>query len=63
MRDEILDLSQVTDVRRTLAARPPRIVRGTLVVLVALLGTGAVWSATTKTDLVVKAPCRVRPIT
>lgn len=63
MSHEILDLSQCTDAKRAMVARPPRIVRGTLVTLVALLGSGLVWSATSKTEIVVKAPGRVRPIT
>ena len=63
MRTEILDLSQVTDVRQTMAGRPPKIVRGTLLVLVGLLGSGVVWSSVSRVDLVVKAPVRVRPIT
>jgi hypothetical protein len=63
MNDDVLDLSQMTDVRQTLASKPPSIVRGTMIVLLALLASAVGWSATSKTDLVVKAPVRVRPIT
>ena len=63
MSTEIVDLDRCTEAERAMVARPPRIVRGTLIVLTALLGSGVVWSATSRVDLVVSAPGRVRPIT
>ena len=40
MRDDlVLDLADCTEFRQALQARPPRVVHGTLVLLVALLGT------------------------
>ena len=61
--DLILDLADCTEFRQTLQAQPPRIVHGTLLLLVALLATALGWSAATQADLVVRAPGRVRPVT
>lgn len=58
----IIDLTDCTECRQTLEARPPRIVHGTAIVLAALLGTALVWSAMTKPKLVVRATGRVRPM-
>jgi multidrug resistance efflux pump len=64
MRNEpIVDLADCTEFRQTLLARPPRIVHGTVILLVALLGAGLLWSMLTEADLVVRAPGRVRPVT
>ena len=64
MRNElVLDLADCTEFRQTLLARPPRIVHGTAVLLVVLLGTALAWSAATRANLVVRAPGRVRPVT
>jgi len=64
MRNEpIHNLADCTEFRQTLQARPPRIVHGTALLLVVLLGAALVWSAVTKADLVVRAPCMVRPVT
>ncbi len=63
MRDDLIqDLADCTEFRQTLLARPPGIVHGTLVLLVAFLGAALAWSALTEADLVVRAPGRVRPI-
>src|SRR5262245_49569642 len=59
----VLDLSDCSEFRQTLEARPPRVVHGTAVVLVSLLAVGLTWAALTRADLVVKAPGRVRPVT
>jgi multidrug efflux pump subunit AcrA (membrane-fusion protein) len=59
----ILDLSDCTEFRQTLLARPPRIVHGTVTLLALLLGAALVWSVLTKADLVVRASGRVRPVT
>ncbi len=58
----VLDLAECTEFRQTLAARPPRIVHGTAILLVALLCTALTWSALTQADLVVRAAGRVRPV-
>src|SRR5262245_1754544 len=59
----ILDMVDCTEFRQTLQARPPGVVHGTLVLLVALIGTALGWSATTRATLVVQGPGRVRPVT
>ena len=59
----IRDLSDCTEFRFALEARPPRIVHGTVLLLVALLGAGVGWLALTKANLVVRAAGRVRPVT
>ncbi len=58
----IIDLTDCTECRQILEARPPRIVHGTAIVLAALVGTALVWSAMTKPKLVVRATGRVRPM-
>jgi len=60
---EVMDLARCSELSQVLAARPPRVVHGTLFLLTALLASGVAWSAATKVDLVVQAPVRVRPIT
>jgi hypothetical protein len=59
----IQDLSELRNIRQILAAKPPRIVRGTLLILAALLGAAATWLSVTKVNLVVKSMGRVRPVT
>jgi multidrug resistance efflux pump len=56
------DLSDCTEYRQTLLARPPRLVGATFVLLVALVAAGVLWAACTKADLVVRAAGRVRPM-
>src|SRR3954470_14609377 len=64
MRNElILDLADCTEFRQALQARPPGIVHGTLVLLVALLATALGWSAATRATLVVGGSGRIRPVT
>jgi multidrug resistance efflux pump len=58
----VLDLADCTEFRQALAARPPGVVHGTALLLVALLGAALCWSALTRADLVVRAPGRVRPV-
>jgi multidrug efflux pump subunit AcrA (membrane-fusion protein) len=60
--DPEMHLIDCTEFRRTLLARPPRIVHGTLLLSVSLLGVAASWAALTTADLVVRAPGRVRPM-
>lgn len=59
----IREVTDVTEFRLTLQARPPAIVHGTVIVLTALLGAVLLWLAVTPADLVVRAPGRVRPVT
>ena len=61
--DHVLDLADCTEVRLALQARPPGIVHGTLIALVALLATALLWSAVTQAHLVVRGPGRIRPVT
>jgi multidrug resistance efflux pump len=64
MRNEvILDLADCAEFRQALQARPPRIIHGTALLLIGLLGTALVWSAVTQADLIVRASGRVRPVT
>jgi HlyD family secretion protein len=60
--DRVVTLAECTEFRQALQARPPRVVHGTLWLLVALLGTGLLWALVTKADLVVRAAGRVRPV-
>src|SRR5262245_51926841 len=64
MRDDlVLDLADCTEFRQALQARPPGIVHGTLVLLVALIGTALGWSIATRATLVVQGLGRIRPVT
>ncbi len=56
MRNEfVLDLADCTEFRLALQARPPRVVHGTLILLVALLATALAWSVATQANLVVRS--------
>src|SRR5262245_31164256 len=59
----VLDLADCVEFRQALQARPPKIIHGTELLLIVLLGTALVWSAVTQADLVVRASGRVRPVT
>lgn len=61
--DSIVDLSECTDLKQTLAAHPPRIVHGTAALLAGLLAAAVAWAAVTEVDRIVKAPGKVRPMT
>jgi HlyD family secretion protein len=56
-----VDLADCSEFRQTVAARPPRIVHGAVLLLVTLLTAAVVWSALVKANLVVRAAGRVRP--
>jgi HlyD family secretion protein len=58
----VRDLSDCSEFRLTLLARPPRLVHGTVLLLVALLGAAGCWLALTRASLVVRAPGRMRPV-
>src|SRR5215813_6425366 len=57
------ELAACTEFRQALQAHPPRLVHGTMILLGGLLGTALLWAQLTKADLVVRAPCVVRPLT
>jgi len=57
----ITDLAECSEYRQTLAARPPKIVHGTALLLTVLLLSALGWSAITRANLVVLAQGRVRP--
>jgi HlyD family secretion protein len=61
--DQVVDLTDCTEFRQTLLARPPRIVHGTVMLLTVFLATALLWAGWTKADLVVRAGGRVRPLT
>src|SRR6516165_8418676 len=61
--DLILDLTDCTEFRQALLARPPRVVHGTVILLALLLGAALLWSALTRADLVVRGAGRIRPVT
>lgn len=64
MHHELMrEVTDVTEFRLALQARPPAIVHGTVMILTALLGAVLLWLAATPADLVVRAPGRVRPVT
>lgn len=56
------DLRDCSEFRQTLLARPPRVVHGTAVLLIALLVAALAWSALVQANLVVRAQGRVRPV-
>ncbi len=58
----LYDLSDCTEYRQTLLARPPRLVRATIILLAMLVAAAVLWAASTEADLVVRAPGRVRPM-
>ena len=61
-RDLLVDLADCSEFRQTLAARPPRIVHGTALLLTALLVAAVAWSALVEANLVVRAMGRVRSV-
>lgn len=56
------DLADCTEFRQTLQAKPPALMHGTALLLVALIVIAVVWAARTRADLVVRAQGRVRPM-
>jgi hemolysin D len=60
---QFLPLAENTRIRYLLATQPPRIIHGTLYLLLSLLATVLLWSTISRIDLIVKAPGRVRPTT
>jgi multidrug efflux pump subunit AcrA (membrane-fusion protein) len=61
-RGAVVDLADCSEFRQTLASRPPRVVHGTMMLLLLLLGGAVTWSAVVRANLVVRAVGRVRPI-
>jgi hemolysin D len=62
MSERIHNLADCSEFRQTLLARSPKIVHGTVFLLVSLLVTAVTWAALTEADLVVRAAGRVRPV-
>jgi hemolysin D len=58
----IVNLIDCSEFRQTIAARPPRVIHGTVILLLGLLGVVLVWAALVKANLVVRATGRVRPV-
>src|SRR5438270_11845167 len=58
----VTDLADCTLFRQTLEARPPRIVHGAALLLVALVAAAVIWASLTNADLVVRGSGRVRPL-
>ncbi len=61
-RGLVVDLADCSEFRQTVAARPPRIVHGAVILLLALIAAALVWAALVKANLVVRAVGRVRPV-
>src|SRR5690349_16334156 len=60
--NRVVDLTECSTFRQTLAARPPRIVHGTALLLMVLLIAAVTWAALVKANLVVRASGRVRSV-
>lgn len=58
----IVNLADCSEFRQTVAARPPRLIHGTLVLLLGLLVAALMWATLVKANLVVRAAGRVRPV-
>lgn len=56
------ELADCAEYRQTLLAQPPRLVRATVVLLVALIVASVAWAGWTEADLVVRAHGRLRPM-
>jgi hemolysin D len=56
------DLAEGTEFYLLLQAKPPRVLHWSAGLSVALLSVGLLWAATTRVNLVVRAPGRVRPL-
>jgi hypothetical protein len=62
-RDQFVNLADCTDYRQALQVRAPWFVHGAAILLGLLLAAALAWAQLTKADLVVRAPCMVRPFT
>jgi multidrug efflux pump subunit AcrA (membrane-fusion protein) len=56
------NVTDCSEFHQTLLARPPRIVHGTVLLLVVFLSVALAWTALTQADLVVRAAGRIRPV-
>lgn len=64
MRTSVIrDLREYNQFRQTIQSKPPRLVHGGVVILVALLTSALVWAMWTRVNLVVRGAGRVRPVT
>lgn len=57
----VANLSDCSQFRQTLLAKPPAIVHGTAILLVILVVVAVAWASITQANLVIQAPGRVRP--
>jgi HlyD family type I secretion membrane fusion protein len=57
-----VDLADCSQFRQTVAARPPRVVHGAVILLLGLLAAAVTWAGLVKANLVVRSPGRVRPV-
>jgi HlyD family secretion protein len=58
----IVELANCSRFRQTVAARPPRVVHGAVLLLVGLLAAAMLWAAIVQANLVVRATGRVRSV-
>jgi hemolysin D len=58
----IVDLADCSQFRQTVAARPPRIVHGAVVLLLSLIAAAITWAFLVQANLVVRSAGRVRPV-
>jgi len=64
MRTNVIrDLKDCHQFCQTIRSKPPRLVHGVVLLLVALLSAATSWAAFTRANLVVRAAGRVRPVT
>lgn len=61
--DRLIDLSECTEFRRSLAACAPQVLHWTAILLVTLFGAALIWAWATPADLVVRASGHIRPLT
>src|SRR5207244_3263527 len=59
----IRDLKDCNQFRQTIQSKPPCLVHGVVLLLVALVTAATLWAAYTRANLVVRAVGRVRPVT
>ncbi|MCK6439615.1 MAG: HlyD family secretion protein [Planctomycetes bacterium] len=62
VENPIIELAKTSDFHQTVLARPPRIVHGTLLAIVLMLCAAIIWAYFTDTEIVVRAPGRIRPL-
>jgi len=61
-KHDILDLTECSEFRQLVDARPPRFVHATVYLMLSLTAAAIGWARLTTAELVVRAPGRVRPV-